>query len=179
MAEKISENRQLNKMVDSDDVVNKVKQVLKDYFHSAGAMQVVKLEVGQKYMVTETYGSMLNINLNQQWAEPMTQMEHQHRHMSIPPAPARVKTNVLTIQEKTCSCGRWQDCKYPCRHAVAYFRKWEAMPFLDIIQQHVHDYYRSRSMQQIYGYNISPVVQDQIRYDGETNPPTLGTRQPG
>ena len=40
-------------MVDSDDVVNKVKQVLKDYFHSAGAMQVVKLEVGQKYMVTE------------------------------------------------------------------------------------------------------------------------------
>ena len=34
-------------------------------------------------------------------------------------------------------------------------------------------------MQQIYGYNIFAVVQDQIRYDGETNPPTLGMWQPG
>ena len=85
-----------------------MKQVLKDHFHSAAAMQVVELEVGQKYMVPETYGSMLNINLNWQWTQPTTQMEHQQRHMPIPPARARVKTNVLTIQEKTCSCGRWQ-----------------------------------------------------------------------
>ena len=85
-----------------------MKQVLKDHFHSAAAMQVVELEVCQEYMVPETDGSMLNINLNWQWTQPTTQMEHQQRHMPIPPAPARVKTNVLTIQEKTCSCGRWQ-----------------------------------------------------------------------
>ena len=115
MMEKITENRQLHKTVDFDDVVNKVKQVLKE------------LEVGQKYMVTETYGSMLNINLNQQWTQHTTQMEHQQRHMPIPPA-------VLTIQENTCSCGRWQEYKYPCRYAVAYFRKWEAMSFPDILQ---------------------------------------------
>ena len=77
---KIGENRQWYKAVDSDNVVNKVKQVLKDNLHSAAAMQVVELDIGQKYMVTETYGSMLNINLNQQWTQPMTQMEH-HRHM--------------------------------------------------------------------------------------------------
>ena len=53
------------------------------------------------------------------------------------------------------------------------------MSFLDILQQHVHDFYRNESIQQIYGYNIFPVVQDQIRYDGETDPPTLGTQQPG
>ena len=106
MTEKISENRQLYKTVDSDDVVHKVKQILKDHFHSAAAMQVVELEVGQKYMVTETYGSTLNTNLNQQWTPPTTQTEHQQRHMPIPPAPARVKTNPLTIQEKTCSCTR-------------------------------------------------------------------------
>ena len=80
----------------------------------------------------------------------MTQMEHQQRHISIPPAPARVKTNVLTIQEKTCSCGKWQEYEYPCRHAVAYFRKWAYMSFPDILQQHVHDYCRNKSMQQIY-----------------------------
>ena len=65
MTEKTSENRQLYKAVDSDDLVNKVKQVLKGCFHSAAEVQVVELEVGQKYMVTETYGSMLNINHNQ------------------------------------------------------------------------------------------------------------------
>ena len=54
-------------------MVNKVKQVLKDCFHSAAAMQVVELEVGQKYMVTETFGSTLNINLNQQQTQPTTQ----------------------------------------------------------------------------------------------------------
>ena len=54
MAEKISENRQWYRMVDGNDVVNKVKQVLKECFHAAAAMQVVELEVGQKYMVTET-----------------------------------------------------------------------------------------------------------------------------
>ena len=51
------------------------------------------------------------------------------------------------------------------------------MLFPDILQQHVHEY--NKSMQQIYEYNIFPVVQDQIRYDGETNPPMLGSRQPG
>ena len=111
MTEKISENTQLYKTVDSDDVVNKVKQVLKDHFHSAAAMQVVELKVGQKYMVTETYGSTLNINLNQHQTQPTTQMEHQQRHLPIPPAPARVKTNVLTIQEKICCCGRWLEYK--------------------------------------------------------------------
>ena len=99
--------------------------------------------------------------------------------MPIPPAPTRVKTSVLTIQDKMCSCGRWQELKYPCRHAVAYFRKWEDMSFPDIFQEHVHDYYRNKSMKQIYGYNIFPVLQDQIRYDGETNPPTLGIQHPG
>ena len=38
MAEKMSENRQWYKTVDGDEVVNKVKQVLKDHFHSAATM---------------------------------------------------------------------------------------------------------------------------------------------
>ena len=40
-------------------------------------MQVMELEVGQKYRVTETYGNTLNINQNQQWTPPTTQAEHQ------------------------------------------------------------------------------------------------------
>ena len=100
MTEKISENKQLYKAVDSDDVVNKVKHIFKDRFHSLAAVAVMELEVSQKYMVPETYGSTLNINLNQQWAPPRTQQEHQQRHMPIPPGPARVKTNILSSKER-------------------------------------------------------------------------------
>ena len=99
MAEKISENRQWYRMVDEDDVVSKVKQVLKEHFHSAAAMQVVELEVGQKYMVTETYGA--TINLNQQQFPQTTQMEHQQSNVPIPSAAPSVKTNVLSVPEKT------------------------------------------------------------------------------
>ena len=130
-------------------------------------------------MITETYGLTVNINLNQQQTQPTAQREQQHRVMPTPPGPARVKTNVSTIQEKICSCERLQEYKYPCRHAVAYFWKWEEMSFLDNLQQHVHEYYRNKSMQQIYEDNIFSVVQDQIRYDGQTNPQMLGARQPG
>ena len=70
-------------------MVNKVKQVLKECFHVAAAMQVVELEVGQKYIVTETYGS--TINLNQQQVLPMTQMEHWQSNMPILSAPLSVK----------------------------------------------------------------------------------------
>ena len=48
-------------------------------------MRVKELEVGQRYMVTETYGTTLNINLNQQWTPPTTQQEHQQRNMPVPP----------------------------------------------------------------------------------------------
>ena len=50
-------------------------------------------------MVTETYGAKVNINLNQQWPESTTQIQQQIRVMPTPPGPARVKTNVLCIQE--------------------------------------------------------------------------------
>ena len=173
----ISENRQQYQIVDEDDVVSKVKQVLMECFHAAAAMQVVELEVGKQYMVTETYDA--TINLNQQQVLQTTPMEHQQSNIPIPSAPPSVKTNVLTVPEKTCSCSRWQEFKYPCRHAVAYFRKWEDMSFPALLENHVHDYYKNKNMQQIYEYNVFPVVQDQIRYDGQTNPLTVGARQLG
>ena len=161
------------KTIQGDNAVAKVKQILKDGSHSAVAMQVMALEVGQKYMVTEAYGSTLNITLNPQLTPPTMEYKHQNKNMPLPSVQARVKSNVLAIEEKTCFCGKGQEYKYPCRHAMAYFRKLEDMPFPDILQVHVHDYYKNKSMQQIYGYNILPVIQDKIRYESETNPPTL------
>ena len=82
MAEKINENRQWYQIVDEDDVVSKVKQVLKECFHAAAAMHVVDLEVGKQYLVTESYGA--TINLNQQQVPQTTQMEHQQSNIPIP-----------------------------------------------------------------------------------------------
>ena len=76
---------------------------------------------------------------------------------------------VTKSSAQTCSCGRWQEYKYPCRYAMAYFKKGEDMSYPDILHLHVHDYYKNKSMQQIYGCVIFPVVQDQIRYNDETN----------
>ena len=120
----------------------------------------------------------MNINLSMLLTPPAMEHKHQNRNMLLLPVQARVKSNVLAIEEKTCSCGRWQEYKYPRRHAIAYFMKWDDMPFPDIMQVHVHDYYKNKSMQQIYAYNMFPLIH-QFRYDGETNLTTLGTQQPG
>ena len=45
------------------------------------------------------------------------------------------------------------------------------MAFPAILEKHVHDYHKNKSMQQIYEYNVFPVVQDQIRYNGQANHP--------
>ena len=60
---------------------------------------------------------------------------------------SRAKTNVLTIADKCCSCGKWQEYKYPCMHAMAYLWKWEQLVFPTILQYHGHDYYQSKRLQ--------------------------------
>ena len=115
-------------------------------------MQVMELEVSLKYMVTETWGGTLNSNLNLQWTPPTMGHEHQNRNMPLLPVQARVKSNVLAIEDKACFCGKWQEYKYPCRHAMVYFSKLEGTSFPDILQVHVCDYYKNKRMQQIYAY---------------------------
>ena len=70
---------------------------------------------------------------------------------------SRAQSNVLTVADKCCSCGKWQEYKYPCTHAMAYFWKWEQLAFPMILQHHVHDYYWLDRLHQIYDNNIFPV----------------------
>ena len=71
-------------------------------------------------------------------------------------------TNVITVHHNICTCGKWQDHKYPCQHGMAYFQKWKNLSLKEILQKHVHPYYTMMSMKEIYRYNINPVVQDSI-----------------
>ena len=34
---------------------------------------------------------------------------------------AREHSNVVSVKEATCTCGKWQAYKYPCHHAIVYY----------------------------------------------------------
>ena len=61
--------------------------------------------------------------------------------------------------------------KFPCRHGVAYFSKWEQLDVAAILRDHVHYYFRYKALHGLYRPNICPVITDSLEYDGETLPP--------
>ena len=85
---------------------------------------------------------------------------------------SRAKTNVLIVPEQCCSCGKWQEYKDPCSHAVAYLRKCRDLssknftescpPMVGVPVQ---------ELQVIYENNIFPAAQDQMWYDSITKAP--------
>ena len=71
------------------------------------------------------------------------------------------------------------EVQIPCQHAMIYFWKWEAMSFPRILQLHVHDYYRYKSLQELYENDIFPIIQDQFQYDRKTKPLDVWKKQAG
>ena len=74
-------------------------------------------------------------------------------------------------QQQHCTCGKWQEHRYPCRHGMAYFRKWEEREFKWILDNKVHFFYKYECLQALYKPNLVPVITESIRYDGVTLPP--------
>ncbi|MGL6007834.1 MAG: SWIM zinc finger family protein [Culicoidibacterales bacterium] len=89
------------------------------------------------------------------------------------------KTHIVRPSMKCCTCGAWQDLGYPCRHAFAYFTKFENLPLHDIIHRHVSQYYTIGSLQGLYNQSFIPIVSDNIPHDRITNPPPIGKRPSG
>lgn len=82
--------------------------------------------------------------------------------------------SLVRPNEEWCSCGKWQDFKYPCRHALAYINHTDPyLPFEIVVLKYTHDYYKAKSLHGLYSKNIVPVIMDHIRFDGETEPPTI------
>jgi hypothetical protein len=50
-------------------------------------------------------------------------------------------THILRPGRHWCSCGIWQEYRYPCVHACAYFRKWVESDLQNVLQSEVNDYY--------------------------------------
>ena len=81
--------------------------------------------------------------------------------------------NILRPDQKRCSCGKWQDFKIPCRHAIAYFCKEHLMSVESLGEIEVHWLYKYWSLHALYKKNISPVIVDHLRKDGQTLPPKV------
>ena len=161
---RISEKRQLHKMEQGGDMVAKVKLVLNNRFQSAAAMEVMEVEVSKKFMVTERWGATLNINLNVQQTPPAIEHKHQNRNMPLPPLQARVKSSVLATEEKTCFLCEVAGIQVFLAGMLCHTSGAGACAGL----------LQEQKYQQIYAYDIFPIIQDQIRYNGKTNPLTIG-----
>ena len=109
--------------------------------------------------MTEYYNKFVqNDNNDQDVPDPVLFEDKRTRHIVHP-------------AERQCTCGKWQDMNIPCRHAMAYFGKWNGFELDQVLKDHVHYYFRYKSMQTLYTPNICPVVTDTVEFDGKTRPP--------
>jgi hypothetical protein len=92
-----------------------VAQILKARWDAAASMAVmeIKLECGEFKVTSAEYGATADegehdIVLLVALRSPMHQQS----------------THIVKPAVQWCSCGAWQDCMFPCRHACAVYRKW-------------------------------------------------------
>ena len=56
---------------------------------------------------------------------------------------------------------------------MSYFRLWEETTFSWILENEVVDLWRNKTLKQVYGPNLFPVVVSSVRGDGVTQPPRV------
>ena len=80
---------------------------------------------------------MLNITMIAQGQNPESGKVEVNKSEVDNEMQSRAKTNILTIADKCCSCGKWEEYKYPCMHAMAYLWKmgtiWHFQQFCNIM----------------------------------------------
>ena len=124
MTHRISDKRQ-EYISKQGDIVPKVKAILTDSFHKAAVYMVVELVHGNQYMVKQRKGNTLNITTYAQGQKIESGKVEVNKSEVGNEMQSRAKTNVLTGADKCCCCGKWQEYKYPCMHAMGYLWKWE------------------------------------------------------
>ena len=90
-----------------------------------------------------------------------------------------VRHHTLVPWKEYCSCGRWQEYRFPCRHAMAFYRHLEEKSFEEIVSTKTHYYYTYGSLQKVYAHSVCPVVTEMLISDNETRPPLCEKRKSG
>ena len=157
---------------EDSEVVPRVAQILKARWDAAASMTVMEIELGcgDFKVTTPEYGStdrgheqQDNIGLSVAHGSPMQQHS----------------THIVKPAAQWCSCGAWQDCMFPCRHACAVYRKWNEVDLNYVFANLVNGYYTFRNVKNTFKRNVFPVSLDGIQYDGATKPPVVAKRQSG
>ena len=149
------------------DVVPLVHQVLHKRWLECAGMTVIELEEGaDEFMVSEQYNDdndVKNENNNTTTAGSVSTLWSININAK--------QQNIVKPRQQYCTCGKWQEHRYPCRHGMAYFWKWEEQEFKWVLDNKVHYFYKYECLQALYKPNLLPVITESIRYDGITLPP--------
>ena len=151
---------------EDSEVVPRVAQILKARWDAAASMAVMEIELGcGEFKITSSeYGATADdIVLSVAHVSPMQQ---QSIHV--------VKPGV-----QWCSCGAWQVCMFPCRHACAVYRKWKEVDLNYVFMNLVDKNYTFVYVKNTFKRNVFPVSLDGIKYDGVTKPLRVASRQSG
>ena len=155
---------------EDSEVVPRVAQILKARWDAAASMAVMEIELGcGEFKVTSSeYGSTADegehdIVLSVAHGSPMHQRS----------------IHIVRPGVQWCSCGAWQDCMFPCRHACAVYRKWKEVDFNYVLTNLVDKNYTFANVKSTFKRNVFPVTLDGIKYDGVTKPPLVVARPSG
>jgi hypothetical protein len=166
MSTKISQRRQKYKQRDGNELVQRIAQVVSKAWDDAASMDVFNLEDERnEFKVVDTRGVRSAASNETPSAAPLRSGQQ--------------STHILRPGRHWCSCGIWQEYRYPCVHACAYFRKWVENNLQYVLQSEVDDYYSYSSVHGLFTRNIVPVVLDSLSFDGKTKPPLVLHRTAG
>lgn len=87
------------------------------------------------------------------------------------------KTQFLNMQQKTCTCGEWQDTELFCEHVMSYYRVIENKPLEDIYRIPFSQYYSYQYLNHFYKENVNPVIIDTLASDKTTKPPAVTNKR--
>ena len=84
------------------------------------------------------------------WNYQMSQYQQPLQMTMMMISWGKVGRHLMHVHEGCCTCGKWQDHKYPCQHAIAYLQKLRSLTLAEILNKHLHPYYKMMSMKEVY-----------------------------
>jgi hypothetical protein len=153
---------------DDDEVVPRVQKVLKARWEKAASTTVLEVEedCGDFEVVSPEYGDPEDDKVDDIIVGIDVPKNQQNLHIVKP-------------EKGWCSCGTWQDCMIPCRHAMAVYRLHKGNDLTFIQSELVGDYHKFGYVKQTFKQNIYPVSTDSLKSDGVTLPPIVKKRGAG
>ena len=87
------------------------------------------------------------------------------------------ESHEINMENKTCTCGYWQDTELLCVHAMAYYRIIEEKNLKEIFDLPFCQYYSYQYLYKLYKENINPVIIEVLPNDNETKPPPINRKR--